>query len=441
MRTLLACSAAGVALAVLGLPSSGGILGQERSSRDPEVLTRGPIHEAFAQPVIRRPGSPPVVPRRPPEPVPELPPEQKPAGADVQWIPGYWAWEDEREDFVWVSGLWRDEPPGRRWVPGYWHQTDEGWAWVPGYWGPDDQTEVPLYPVPPDPIPEAVAPAPAEDSYYVPGCWVFQRQQYWWRPGFWLGYRPGWVWTPARYFLTPAGYVFNDGFWDHDFHRRGLLFAPALIGPQLLAQPGFSYRPSYALYGDFLLGSLFTRVAGGRYYFGDYYRPGYAAQGFVPWIDYRIGDRFQDPIYSYYRWQNRNEPRWDNQLRSVYAGRRDGKLPVPPRTLSQQKQVVGGNAIKIGAPVNQWRGGNIKLQQVTNVQIADHRREANQFRLMSQNRRESETRAQAAATGTAPISIKVDAPKGKTRRTTAKPPPAPTMPKFQGKPVPPQFKG
>lgn len=33
-----------------------------------------------------------------------LPPDQKPEGDDVAWIPGYWAWDDERNDFLWVSG-------------------------------------------------------------------------------------------------------------------------------------------------------------------------------------------------------------------------------------------------------------------------------------------------------------------------------------------------
>ena len=53
-------------------------------------------------------------------------PPRSPQGADVEWIPGYWAWDDERNDYLWISGIWRDIPPGRQWVPGYWSQVDGG---------------------------------------------------------------------------------------------------------------------------------------------------------------------------------------------------------------------------------------------------------------------------------------------------------------------------
>ncbi|MFH1748080.1 MAG: hypothetical protein ABIG44_13675 [Planctomycetota bacterium] len=41
-----------------------------------------------------------------------MPPDQRPESADVTWIPGYTAWDDERNDYVWVSGVWR-APPAR----------------------------------------------------------------------------------------------------------------------------------------------------------------------------------------------------------------------------------------------------------------------------------------------------------------------------------------
>ncbi len=37
-------------------------------------------------------------------------PDQKPEGTNVQWIPGYWSWDDERKDYLWVSGFKRDVP-------------------------------------------------------------------------------------------------------------------------------------------------------------------------------------------------------------------------------------------------------------------------------------------------------------------------------------------
>src|SRR5688500_14557314 len=125
-----------VALGLLGL---GLLLGGQGPARaelataqeEIEVLARGPVHEAYAEPHTGEPRPTPVVPKQPPKPVEEIPAEQKPEGEEVQWVPGYWAWDDERKDYLWVSGFWRVPPPGRQWVPGYWHQAEQGWQWVP----------------------------------------------------------------------------------------------------------------------------------------------------------------------------------------------------------------------------------------------------------------------------------------------------------------------
>ena len=69
-----------------------------------QVLTRGPVHEAFAETVTFDPEPGIVVPKLPPAAIEELPPDQKPEGANVAWIPGYWAWDDERNDFL--VGQW-----------------------------------------------------------------------------------------------------------------------------------------------------------------------------------------------------------------------------------------------------------------------------------------------------------------------------------------------
>ncbi len=97
-----------------------------------EVQTRGPIHEAFASPTTE-PQPTPLIPRQPPKPIEELPPEQKPEGA-VVWISGYWGWDDERKDFLWISGTWRVPPPGKTWISGYWREENSQWRWVPGFW-------------------------------------------------------------------------------------------------------------------------------------------------------------------------------------------------------------------------------------------------------------------------------------------------------------------
>src|SRR5947209_15067252 len=99
-----------------------------------EVLARGPIHEAYAEPVDYTPGPTKVVAKEPPRDIEEVPPDEKPAGENVEWIPGYWAWDDDRSDFIWVSGIWRIAPPGKQWVPGNWSQVEGGWQWTPGFW-------------------------------------------------------------------------------------------------------------------------------------------------------------------------------------------------------------------------------------------------------------------------------------------------------------------
>src|ERR1043165_9131255 len=72
------------------------------SEQGVQVLTRGPVHEAFAETVIFDPEPGIVVPKAPPAIIEELPPDQKPDGVNITWIPGYWAWDDERGDFLWV---------------------------------------------------------------------------------------------------------------------------------------------------------------------------------------------------------------------------------------------------------------------------------------------------------------------------------------------------
>src|SRR6516225_9300691 len=110
---------------------------------------RGPVHEAYAEPSNAQPQPSPIIPKKPPEAVEEVPPDQKPEGDNVQWVPGYWAYDEDSADFLWVSGCWRAFPPGRQWMPGHWAQAEDGWQWVAGFWAPVQQPEANLAPPPP----------------------------------------------------------------------------------------------------------------------------------------------------------------------------------------------------------------------------------------------------------------------------------------------------
>ena len=114
-----------------------------------DVLTRGPVHEAFADTITFDPEPGIAVPKPPPDIIEEVPPDQRPEGTNVTWIPGYWAWDDERDDFLWVSGIWRNLPPGRQWVPGYWGEFADGYRWISGYWEDADASQVEYLPEPP----------------------------------------------------------------------------------------------------------------------------------------------------------------------------------------------------------------------------------------------------------------------------------------------------
>jgi len=311
-----------------------------------EVLTTGPIHEAYAEPVSSQPQPSPIIPKQPPAPIEEVPSEQKPAGDNVQWIPGYWAWDDGRSDFVWVSGFWRVPPPDRQWVPGYWSQAQGGSQWTPGFWADATQTQgaqaqVTYLPPPPASIDNGPAvPAPQAGSVYVPGNWIYAQSRYAWRPGFWNMPRAGWVWIPAHYVWTPSGYVFVDGYWDYELNERGLLFAPVYLARGLWARPGWSYQPRYMVYPDFLLSSLFVRPGAYSYYFGDYFDPRFARLGYRSWLDYRQVGAVPDPLFSYYRWQNRGNANWLPGMRQLYTGRFNGTVARPPHTFAEQNTLV-----------------------------------------------------------------------------------------------------
>ncbi|MBI1311447.1 hypothetical protein GC176_09080 [bacterium] len=265
------------------------------SDADVDVTLRGPLHEAFARTVTYDPVPGPLVNRQPPEPINEVAPDQQPEGSNIIWIPGYWAWNDADDDFLWISGLWRDVPPGRRWVPGYWAQQGSAWQWFSGFWVDADQQSVSYLPQPPESLELGpTSPAPGDNFFWVPGCWEYDGATYRWRPGYWSPFQTNWVWTPASYYPTPLGYVYCNGYWDYQLSQRGAIFASL----RFRRYGSYSYRPSYVLNPSSLLLHLFVDSRTGFYLYGDWYGYGSA----IPWYQTSSRDRRYDPLLTYNRW-------------------------------------------------------------------------------------------------------------------------------------------
>ncbi|KAB2641973.1 MAG: hypothetical protein DVB26_04135, partial [Verrucomicrobia bacterium] len=301
--------------------------------QDAQVLTRGPVHEAFAGVVTFNPEPGVVVPKAAPEAIEEVPPAERPEGANVTWIPGYWAWDDERNDFLWVSGIWRSLPPGRQWIAGYWAQVADGYQWTSGYWADATAQETTYLPAPPATVESGpnIA-APAENYGWTPGCWLWRQQRYAWQPGYWAAGRANWSWMPAHYVWSPRGYVFVDGYWDYPVARRGVMFAPVLFGAGVYGRPGYSYSPTIAIDLALFAEQLFLRPSYHHYYFGDYYAPSYHQGGFVAAYSYQSSRVGYDPIFAHQRWEHRQDSSWAQNVADTYQYRRDHENARPPRT-------------------------------------------------------------------------------------------------------------
>lgn len=305
-----------------------------------QVLTRGPVHEAFAGTIVYNPEPGVIVQKAPPEMIEEMPPEERPTGENITWIPGYWAWDDERGDYLWISGTWRALPPGRQWTTGYWNRTNDGYQWISGYWADTATQETTYLPKPPATVESGPnIEAPSRDHGWTPGCWVWQQERYIWRPGYWTPGRAEWVWIPAHYVWTPRGYVFVEGYWDYSYNRRGVVYAPVYFQAGYYSRPGYSYSPVIAIAITALVDNLFLRPHYHHYYFGDYYDRRYRDVGFYSPYYYQSSRCGYDPVYSYRRWTYRDDRDWERRYIDTYDYRRDHESARPPRTWADQKRL------------------------------------------------------------------------------------------------------
>lgn len=311
-----------------------------------DVLMQGPVHEAFAMPIEPdAQKSIAVVPQPPPAPIRELPPSNKPQGNNVQWIDGYWAFQEEVSDYVWVSGFYRDVPPDRAWTPGYWSETTGGYRWTNGFWsaanGEVPTAEITYLPPPPDSIDNGPSsPPPRENVTWLPGQWVYVGGDYQWQSGYWTNQPDNWIWQPACYVNTPQGYVHVAGYWDYEPQFRGSPYAPVLFRSRLYARPLYTYRPLYPLARSAsLLLHLFVRPGYRHYYYGDFYSPFYAQRGYQPWYRQPATLAYGgSPLLGYYNWKydrygvdfTNSMRRYDDFFRTNVAARPSIQLSANP---------------------------------------------------------------------------------------------------------------
>jgi hypothetical protein len=353
-----------------------------------EVLDQGPLHEAFAEAVVLEQGDTITIQREPPEPINELVPEVRPEGKNVEWIPGYWMWSDDRNDFIWVSGVWRDIPPGRRWVPGHWTAVDNGaFQWVSGFWAGEQVQEVNMLPAPPETLEAGPSsPAPAANYFWIPGSWIWNNDAYSWRAGYWYAGQQNWVWIPDRYCYTPRGVIFVSGYWDYLLPYRGLAYAPVWWSRPVWGTPGWAYRPYNVLNSNLLLTALFFNRHHHHYYFGhgnwnhrDHYNAWWRTGG----------GRGYDPFYAYHRWHdggNRNNDWADRYRRDFDRYRQDFDRPGG-----------GGhrNRLITQADLQRHREiGNVRLTQTSQIDLDRSRQKIDQFRSIRDARLQADARLQ-----------------------------------------------
>ena len=315
------------------------------------MQSRGPVHEAFAQPGDLKIDAGALIPKQPPAPIQEAPPESRPDNDNMQWIPGYWAWDADRQDYNWTSGVYREPPPGRRFVPGHWVQDGTSFRWISGFWTADNQQEMAYVPAPPAPLETApTTTQPDPNTVFVPGYWTYASGRYAWRTGYWAAYRPGRIWIAPRYVWTPSGYLFVDGYWDYPLENRGVLFASVDVPSSRFTLSELRLSADFVVSIGAVTDSLF--VAPGAFYYGDYYGPAYVRLGFHPWWDHGY-----DPMWSYYRWHHRNDVAWavEHAARLRRPSRGPSRAaaanlrgPAPRRRQHRRRERRGGRAAQDG---------------------------------------------------------------------------------------------
>ncbi len=325
-----------------------------------KVADKGPIHEAFAQPGADVRGKGMTSPKAPPPPVPEEPPETKPDGENVKWVPGYWQWDAEKQDHIWISGFWRNVPAGRDWQAGKWTEKNGQWHYAPGFWRPVTMNSWRIdMPEPPKSVESGPSTPPDNpDAVWIPGAWEYRNERFVWRAGYWAHPNGNQLWQPGQYVETGSGYAYVPGYWDYPLEERGLLYAPVYFTQPLWQTPGWCFRPRLAIGfggwggwgGGGAFGSLFIGSGFNNYCYGNFFNPwGFGGSSFgfgnsfwgpafgigfgfgnsfcgwggcQPWWCTNRG--FCNPLWNHYCWLNKNNPNWAANVQTAHVARAVG---------------------------------------------------------------------------------------------------------------------
>lgn len=225
-------------------------------SEEVSLYDGGPIHEAYLQPLTSTFTPLDSIAATPPAPIKETAPSQ--TDSQSSWIPGYWAWVPEKNDFIWVSGVWRRPPPGQQWIPGMWQNLEGGWVYLRGFWTNESNLTY-IKQNPPEEIYENATQSPGTNFFWVPGYWSYTDDKYFWVSGEWKQFDSSWVLVPNHYIWRPEGYVFIPSYWDWPLETRGTAYANVLsskkenlsyepkvtIDPLMIAYKGIFNYPNY----------------------------------------------------------------------------------------------------------------------------------------------------------------------------------------------------
>ena len=305
-----------------------------------EVLTRGPVHEAFAETVSYNPQ--PGRSRRKPRRLRSKNCRRTRGRKGPTWLgsPATGLGTTNAATTFGSAAFWRDLPPGRQWVPGYWGPSGQGQQWTSGYWADAAVSSVGYLPEPPasaEAGPNIAAPSP--DDTWLPGNWMWQENRYAWRPGFGpprsrigIGFRPITCGPLGATFLSMAIGITRSA------ARRCLPQSTSRRG--MYSRPGFSYSPSIVI--D--LGLLGLRFPAAELRALLFRRLLCRELPVRPASTRRIPTTPATRLRPYFRsrrWQHRSDGQYEQGVAAAFMNRRDHEDARPPRTWASQTALGG----------------------------------------------------------------------------------------------------